>query len=594
MRVGFLITARLKSTRLPMKLLREIKGKPVICHMLDRVKLAKEIDNIVICTSTVEQDQPLVDIAGDQNVGCFRGDPDDVVLRLSDAADEYRLDYIVNITADCPFVDPYYADRVVDAFLRTDADLIRTFDLAHGAFSYGIRPQALKKVIEIKSSSGTEAWGRYFTDTDLFNVYDLPIENEFHRRPGLRMTLDYPEDLAFFEAVFVHLYKEGEVFSLDDILHLLDMHPEIIELNRHCGELYQKRWMAESEIFLKPRYDVSKAAVFGCGSIGQTHIRNLQDLGVKDIITLRSRKGHFHDLSPDIVVQEMLDLDELFAEKPDIAIISNPTSLHRETIERLVPHVKGIFVEKPLASSLDGIATLLDQMKSLKTLSFVGYNLRFHPVVQAIRETLRSEEIGYPLVFQCQVGHWLPDWHSYEDYRKTYAARADLGGGVTRTLIHEIDLAIELLGNVTEVCAVFPGWKSLDLEVDVIADLMLRHSSGAMSQIHLDFVQRPLQRCGVISCERGWIRYDLVNLKVAVQLAEDTSPRVIWEDDSYDGNQPYVEEMDTFLRYMKEGRVRHSLDAWSSTQSLAVVEAAFASGRTGCWEKLSDWMPDIE
>ena len=152
MKVGYLITGRLKSTRLPKKLLLEIEGKSVITHMIDRLKQAKKIDEIIICTSTNEQDKPLGEIAKNNNIQCYFGDPDDVLLRLLSAADEFGLDYILNITADCPFADPYYADKIVEKYIETNADFIRQFDLPHGAFSYGIKVNALRKVVELKNS----------------------------------------------------------------------------------------------------------------------------------------------------------------------------------------------------------------------------------------------------------------------------------------------------------------------------------------------------------------------------------------------------------------------------------------------------------
>jgi spore coat polysaccharide biosynthesis protein SpsF (cytidylyltransferase family) len=165
--------------------------------MLDRLKLANNVDEIIICTSIEDQDRPLGGLAKENNVKCFFGNPDDVLTRLLGAADEFNLDYILNITADCPFVDPFYADKIVEEYLETDADLIRQFDLPHGVFSYGIKVEALRKVVELKDSSDTEVWGKYFTDTRLFNVVDLNVNDKHHNRPGLRMTLDYPEDFEF-------------------------------------------------------------------------------------------------------------------------------------------------------------------------------------------------------------------------------------------------------------------------------------------------------------------------------------------------------------------------------------------------------------
>jgi len=198
MKVGYLITGRLKSTRLPEKILLDVEGKSYLEHMVDRIRLSKKTDVIILCTSTNPQDDPLVTFAQKAGIECFRGDEDDVIKRLYEASVEHGLDYILNITADCPLVDPVYADKIVEAFEKTEPDLITSFDLPHGAFTYGIKPSALKKVLEIKDTSNTGAWLRYFTDTGLFKIYPLSIENKKHARLDIRMTLDYPDDDEFF------------------------------------------------------------------------------------------------------------------------------------------------------------------------------------------------------------------------------------------------------------------------------------------------------------------------------------------------------------------------------------------------------------
>ena len=296
LKIGYLITGRLKSTRLPRKLLLEIQGKSVIEHMIDRLKRSEYVDEIVICTSTHEQDAPLVEVAEKNGIQCFRGDADDVLVRLLGAAQQYDFDYILNITADCPFADPLYADKIVNEYLATNADLIRQFDLPHGVFSYGIKVEGLRKVVEIKGASDTEVWGRYFTDTGLFEVKDLDVENSHHRRPGLRMTLDYPEDFEFIKAIFDALYEEGKVFSLDQILDFLDQHPEVIDINKGCGSKFSKRFLLQSEPLLKRVTEVRSALIVGSGSIGQRHIRNLKHIGIERIQEPPRRVGCGGDL----------------------------------------------------------------------------------------------------------------------------------------------------------------------------------------------------------------------------------------------------------------------------------------------------------
>ncbi len=588
MKTGFLITARLKSTRLPLKLLQLVENRPIFSHMLDRLKLAKRVDEIIVCTSTNPQDDPLIELAEAEGVASFRGDEDDVVKRLSDAATAFDLDYILSITADCPFSDPVYADRIVEAYLETNADLIRALTLPHGAFSYGVRPEAFRKIVEIKDQTNTEVWGRYFTDTDLFEVYDLPIENELHRQPGLRMTLDYPADLEFFKAVFAALYRPGEVFSLDEILRFLRDHPEVVAINRDCAAPFQKRWLSQSSIKLKPRYEVKRAVVIGCGSIGQRHIRNLRALGITDICALRTRQGACQELDPALEVKE---IDGVAG--ADIAIISNPTSLHLETIEGCLPHVRGVFIEKPLAASLEDVEEILKQIKQRRVVSFVGYNLQFHPVAKELQKFLADDAVGKPLLFQCQVGQWIEDWHPNEDYRNAYFARKDLGGGVLLTLIHEIHLAMELLGAADKVACMLPSYEALPVDVETIADVMVKHSSNAVSQIHLDMIQRPAHRRGVISCERGWISYNLLTNTVVGQTLGQHSVKVIADDALYDVNDSYVEEMETFLNCVREGKVRHEHDAFRATQSLAIATSALAAARTNATVEIPAWVRSL-
>ena len=593
MKTGFLITARLKSTRLPKKLLREVEGRPIFSHMIERLKLAKRVDEIIICTSTNPQDDPLEALAKTEDISCFRGDEDDVIKRLSDAAEAFNLDYLLSITADCPFSDPDYADRIVKLYEESDADLICALDLPHGAFSYGVKPSAFRKVIEIKDDTNTEVWTRYFSDTALFKVLDLSIDDPRHRQPGLRMTLDYPEDLEFFKAVFSHLYRPGEVFSLDSIVDLLASHPEIVAINSHCTTAFKKRWIRQSSIKLKQRFEVKSAAVIGSGSMGKRHLKNLRSLGIENLYALRSGLRNDVELDTSLGVVELSDFDALFENKPDVAIISNPTSSHLETINRCLPHVCGIFIEKPLSHSLDNIEKLLGEFKNRLVTSFVGYNLQFHPVLKRIQDFLDSQNPGKPLLFQGQVGQWIEDWHPGRNYREAYYARNDLGGGALLSLIHEIHMATELLGPALCVSCVLPKSDLLSIDVDVIADLMIEHASGSISQIHIDLIQRPAHRQGVVTCERGWINYDLIK-RTVVSVGDDAKDESASPIANDSAEQTYLDEMATFLDFVRQGKIRHEHDAWKATQSLAVVESARVAAQTQTVVRLPEWVINLK
>ena len=250
MKVGLLITARLKSTRLPGKLLLKIFDTEMMTWMVKRVKLSKVLDEIIIATSTNEKDTRLCQIADENGIKYFRGSENDVVERLYYAAKEFHLDYVLNITADCPLVSYDFFDKVVEEYKRTNADLITINDLSHGFYVYGVKVEALKKVLEIKNDNDTEIWGGYFKETGLFVVKDMAVPKEYHR-VGYRLTLDYQEDFDFFEAVFHGIGKETYKKTTRELLKFLDAHPEIVSINSQCEKKYQDRWNSQKKVILK-------------------------------------------------------------------------------------------------------------------------------------------------------------------------------------------------------------------------------------------------------------------------------------------------------------------------------------------------------
>lgn len=250
MKTGFIITARMKSTRLPRKLILKIFDREIIAWLIDRLKQCQSLSEILIATSSNPQDKILCQIAKRENIKCFEGSEDDVLERLYMAAKNYELDYIINITADCPLVSFDFVDHVITTYEETNADLITTFKLPHGFYIYGIKIAALEKVLEIKDEVDTEIWGAYFTETGLFNVVEMDIPL-FLQRKNYRLTLDYPEDFDFFKAVFTGLGKETYKKSTKEIIEFLDNHPEIVNINSHCEELYKKRYDQQRKLELK-------------------------------------------------------------------------------------------------------------------------------------------------------------------------------------------------------------------------------------------------------------------------------------------------------------------------------------------------------
>ena len=233
MKSAILITARLKSTRLPKKIIKPIHGKPMIKHMLDRLKLAKSPNKIILCTSTVSQDDPLEKIANQENILCYRGDPDDVLLRLTLAAEKFDIETVINCTADNPFVDPIYIDKLYDHHINEGNEFTKIEGLPWGVFSYAISLKALKKACELKDETDTEVWHGYFMDTGDFKWSSLKVTDENVLWPDLRLTVDEPADFEMVTKIFDELYDGNKVFSLNEIVKLCRTKPEIPEINNY-------------------------------------------------------------------------------------------------------------------------------------------------------------------------------------------------------------------------------------------------------------------------------------------------------------------------------------------------------------------------
>lgn len=231
MKVAVLITARLKSTRLPKKVLKPIQGRPMLAHLLDRLRLADRPEQIIICTSPLAQDDPLAEIARQEQVACYRGHPDDVLLRLTNAAEQFGVDIVVSCTADNPFVDPEYIDRLVDFHMVHAHDYSRSEGLPFGAFAYVLSHPAMVRACELKAATDTEVWGGYFTKTGQFSWGVLQVEDPAVRWPELRLTVDTPEDFELVSRIFEELYRPGHVFPLRDIVALCRRRPDLVAIN---------------------------------------------------------------------------------------------------------------------------------------------------------------------------------------------------------------------------------------------------------------------------------------------------------------------------------------------------------------------------
>ena len=235
MKIGFFITARLKSSRLKQKILLDLNGKSVLDRVIDRAKSVKGIDGVVLCTSTNSQDSELYNNALSNQIQFYAGSEDDVLERLLGAAKYYGYDAFVSITADNPLFSIYTSSLLVDMYKKEEHDFINTKGLPIGCGTYLLNTKALEVVNFMKQQSDTEIWGPFINRPEFFNVAELQVENALFDEKQ-RITLDYPEDYKFFRAIYKN-FDSDAIPSLVDVLDLLKKQAEIRLLNKEKIQL---------------------------------------------------------------------------------------------------------------------------------------------------------------------------------------------------------------------------------------------------------------------------------------------------------------------------------------------------------------------
>lgn len=228
-----IIQARTDSTRLPQKALYDIVGKPLIIHVFDRIKYSTLIDTFVLATTTRPVDTQLVELVQKQGIPVFHGDCDDVLDRYYKTACHFNAENIVRITGDCPLIDPQIADLIIKVFLNNNYDYVtntlhRTYPdgLDVEIFSFNALEKAWKKATLPSEREHVTPFIR--NNPDQFTLYDVknPIDYSTYR-----WTVDRQEDLLFVQEIYKRLYPKKKIFYMNDIVDLLNKHPELLKIN---------------------------------------------------------------------------------------------------------------------------------------------------------------------------------------------------------------------------------------------------------------------------------------------------------------------------------------------------------------------------
>ncbi len=284
--------------------------------------------------------------------------------------------------------------------------------------------------------------------------------------------------------------------------------------------------------------------IIGAGSIGERYIRNLWALGYKNIVVLRTRSLPFRDIG-DASVTVVTSWKEVEQLKPIVAFVCNPTAMHLKSAMECAGRGIHVLVEKPLSHTVEGFDLLAQKVRDKNILVHVGYMMRHHPLLKNVYEMVTSKPYGKLLQLQSYWGEYLPDWHPWEDYRTSYAAKRELGGGAALTLSHDLDLACWIAGGkLTEYKRVFNLSSPLEVDVESGADFLLQYDTGVVANVHLNFFQRSKERWYKYVFEDAVIFIDFFKSEMIIRdAAGERSERL----EHFDRNDLFIEQIQYFF-----------------------------------------------
>jgi len=227
-----IIQARTDSQRLPKKILKKIEGKPLLWHVIQRIRYLKNVD-IAVATTTRKIDDKIVQIAQNCEVGVYRGKVNDVLDRFYKTALKFKADIVIRITADCPLIDPHESSKVLRKFLKGNFDYVSSDDKTYPkgfdteCFSFKVLEKAWKnaKLLSEREHVTPYIW----KNSTIFKLSYVKNKNKpVHK---LRLVVDHKDDLILIRTIYSKLYKKNKIFLMNEIFELFQKQPNLIKIN---------------------------------------------------------------------------------------------------------------------------------------------------------------------------------------------------------------------------------------------------------------------------------------------------------------------------------------------------------------------------
>lgn len=250
-RVAIFITVRLKSTRLPRKALLPLADKTIVEHIIARARQIREADEVLICTSTHPDDDPLEDIAASNGVSCFRGSESNIVDRFIGAARASQASYGVRITGDNCLFSSAIVDELIREVKTGKYDYVSARDLPGGAKGDVFTYESLVKLQTLmQDENASEYLSWLLADEQHFRVCWKKFPPKY-MKPGYRLHCDTPADYEFLKKVYADLYEPGSIIQFDRLIDYLDEHPDVVAINKDIPQVSKKDVEGKINIQLK-------------------------------------------------------------------------------------------------------------------------------------------------------------------------------------------------------------------------------------------------------------------------------------------------------------------------------------------------------
>ncbi|MFY2158380.1 cytidylyltransferase domain-containing protein [Cytobacillus firmus] len=240
MKIAAIIQARMGSTRLSGKVMKDIKGRSVLSHVIERVRQSDLIEDIIIATTVLARDNVIENEAKIYGAKVFRGSEEDVLSRYYLAAKENNIDIIVRITSDCPVIDSNVIDEIINYYLKENYDIVTNAgsDISQRTFPRGLDTEVFSfQVLEEAFNNGREKYHR-----EHVTPYIYERSNKIHyfkndvNYSNHRWTLDTEEDFELISEIYSRLYKGTHDFYLQDIIDIFNKEPKLFTINAHIEQ----------------------------------------------------------------------------------------------------------------------------------------------------------------------------------------------------------------------------------------------------------------------------------------------------------------------------------------------------------------------